>query len=301
MKPWIVRTAAALAALALLAGGAVLAGTYLADRKANRSVHAEVQPVAYLSDAAALERGRYLYNSRGCVACHAADGHGKTFLDEPNGLLVKGPNISPGPGNVVAGYQPEDWVRAIRHGIKPGGKPLLIMPSEDYNRLTNDDLAALVSHLRHMPPVAGEAAVVRLPAIVKVLYAAGMVQDAYERIDHTLPPAQPVPEEVSVAHGAYVANMCMGCHGANFSGGKIPGAPPDWPVAANLTSGPQTEMARYTVAEQFRQMLASGRRPDGSNVSAVMPFEALKAMSATDADALYLYLKSLPPRTTGER
>ena len=43
------------------------------------------------------------------------------------------------------------------------------------------------------------------------------------------------------------------------------------------------------------------RSPDSSSVSAVMPFNVLKAMSDTDADALYLYLKSLSPRNTSER
>ena len=36
-------------------------------------------------------------------------------------MRIAGPNISPGPGTVVAGYRPEDWVRAIRHGVEPDG------------------------------------------------------------------------------------------------------------------------------------------------------------------------------------
>jgi hypothetical protein len=34
------------------------------------------------------------------------------------------------------------WVRTIRHGAAPGGWPLMIMPTEDYNRFTDDDLAS---------------------------------------------------------------------------------------------------------------------------------------------------------------
>lgn len=64
-------------------------------------------------------------------------------------------------------------------------------------------------------------------------------------------------------------------------------------------------MARTSAAENPRRAtgLASGRRTNGSSVSAVMPFNALKATSDTDtdADALYLYLKSLSPRNTSER
>lgn len=54
-------------------------------------------------------------------------------------------------------------------------------------------------------------------------------------------------------------------------------------------------MAKYPDAQAFAAMLRSGRRPDGSAVSAVMPFQALKELNDTDAQALYLYLTGLPP------
>lgn len=301
MNKWIVRSLGGVVGLALLAGAAVVAGPMLADRKMNRKLDAPAQDVGFRMDDKSVERGRYLYASRGCVDCHGANAAGKTFIDDANGMLVRGPNLTAGANGVVSQYKSIDWVRIIRHGIKPDGRPALIMPSEDYNRFTDDDLAALVAYLRQVPPVAGEPGAVRLPAVVKLMYALGVVQDAYEKIDHRLAPAQPVPEGVNLAHGAYVANMCIGCHGAKLSGGKIPGAPPDWPAASNLTPGEGSVMPRYASTEQFRQMLASGRRPDGSAVSPVMPFGSLQAMSPTDADALYLFLKSLPPQTAGER
>ena len=48
-------------------------------------------------------------------------------------------------------------------------------------------------------------------------------------------------------------------------------------------------------------MFRSGRRPDGSTVSPVMPFGGLKEMSETDVRALYLHLKGVPPRPSGQR
>jgi mono/diheme cytochrome c family protein len=129
---------------------------------------------------------------------------------------------------------------------------------------------------------------------VRALYAVGMIRDASEKIDHSLPPAQPVPEGVTAAHGAYVANGCIGCHGARLAGGKIPGAPPDWPPAAKLTPGAGSALDRYPTAEQFMAMLKTGKRPDGSSVSPVMPFVSLKELSDVDARALYLHLRSLP-------
>lgn len=278
-----------------------LAGHVLAERKRNRVIPLEVAPVAYGAGADVLKQGKYLFESRGCVDCHGSNGAGKVFINDPNGLYVKAPNISPAAGSVTANYNERDWVRTLRHGISPQGRPLLVMPSDDYNRFTDADLAALVAYARSLPPVAGETAEIRFPLIVRALYAAGVVQDAAEKIDHTLAPATPVPVGATREHGAYVANMCIGCHGATLSGGKIPGAPPDWPAAANLTGGQGSVMPAYASPQQFAAMMRTGKRPDGSAVSKVMPFESLKVLSDVDLEAMHIYLKGLPPKAAGNR
>jgi mono/diheme cytochrome c family protein len=95
--------------------------------------------------------------------------------------------------------------------------------------------------------------------------------------------------------------MCIGCHGENLAGGKIPGAPPEWPPASNLTPGEGSTLARYDSGEKLRALFRSGKRPDGSAVSTVMPFASLKVFNDTDVDALYAYLKTLAPRAAGSR
>lgn len=287
MKRWMRRTAVALLTLALLAAVAVFVGTRLADRKAQRQVVLPPYPLVLGQGAAAIERGRYLYASRGCADCHGDDAGGRVVIDDvKTGFFVRGPDISPGAGKGVASYTAADWERSIRHGVRPDGRPVLVMPSEDYNRLTDDDVSALVAYLQQLAPAAGEP---------------GLVQDAAEKIDHGRPPSPPVAEGVSLAHGGYVASMCIGCHGGQLSGGKIPGAPPDWPAAANLTPGDGSAMTRYADGPQFAAMMRTGRRPDGSAVSPVMPFSSLARMNDTDLAALYLYLKSVPPRPLGGR
>lgn len=301
MKTWLVRTGYGLLVLlaVLIAAAALLVAN--GHRKAERRVEVRLETVAVRGDAAAVERGGYLFRSRGCTDCHGKDGAGRTFVDDGKNLRLHAPNITPAPGSAVASYRTDDWDRSIRHGIAPGGRPLLIMPSEDYNRLTNDDFAALVAYLRQMPAAEGGPAEIRLPTLVRALYGAGVVRDAAEKIDHALPPSTPVPEAVTVAHGAYVANACIGCHGPGLSGGRIPGAPPEWPAAANLTPGEGSAMARYADAKAFVTMMRTGRRPDGSAVSTVMPFGALREMSDVDLEATFEHLKSLAPRAAGSR
>lgn len=272
----------------------------LADRKMARVVKVDVKAVALPTDTAALAQGKYLFDSRGCAECHGAEGKGKLLINDPNGLRVTTPAINPS-GAAVAKYSVEDWVRVIRHGVKPDGRPVIIMPSEDYNRLSDPDTGALIAYAKSLQPAGGERADIRMPFIVKALYAVGFVPDAAGSIDHSLPPAAPVPVGVTVEHGKYVSNTCIGCHGPGLSGGKIPGGPPDWPPASNLTPGEGSVITRYDSVEKFRALLRTGKRPDGSAVSTVMPFATLRVLNDTDADALYAYLKTVPPRAAGGR
>lgn len=301
MNKWVKRGGLAVLGLAALVASTLVIGTQLGERKMNRQVPLQVAAVTLPTDAASIERGGYLFRSRGCTECHGVDGAGKDVVNDGKGMHVRAPNITPGLGNVVAKYSVTDWVRTLRHGVKPDGRPAIVMPSEDYARLTDADVGALIAYLRQMPPASGTGAVLELPPLVKTLYAAGVMHDAAEIIDHTLPPSTPVPEAATAEHGAYVINSCIGCHGAKLSGGKIPGAPPEWPAAANLTPGEGSAMAHYPSPEAFAAMLKSGKRPDGSAVSKVMPFLALKEMNDTDVRAIYLHLKSLPPLPAGNR
>lgn len=301
MKKWIQRAAVVALGLVGAAVTAVVVAAQVGDQKALRRVEVALTPVPLRSDAASVERGSYLYRSRGCADCHGVDGSGRDVIDDGKGLLVHAPNITPAPGSPTVAYAADDWQRTIRHGVAPGGRPLMIMPSEDYNRLTDDDLAAVVAYVRQMPPAQGGGAVLHLPLPLRALYGVGMIRDAAEKIDHTLPPSQPVPEAVTPEHGAYVANACIGCHGKHLSGGRIPGAPPAWPAAANLTPGEGSALKTYPDDQAFLAMLRTGKRPDGSAVSTVMPFAALAAMNETDVRALYLHLKGLPPRPAGSR
>jgi cytochrome c553 len=280
----------ALVALALVA---VAAAHLLAQRKLNRSIDVNVAPVAFVTDDASVARGKYLFQSRGCAECHGDNGAGKVVIDDPGGLHVRSPNITTGPNSAVAKYTEVDWVRTIRHGVKPDKRPILIMPCEDYNRFTDADVAAIVAYTRSLPPVAGEPRRVELPLIVKALYAADVVPDAPQRINHTLPPAQAVAEGPTPEHGAYVANMCKGCHGDALHGGKIAGSPPDWPPAADLTA--RATYVTYDSVDKFKAMFRSGKRPTGEAIK-VMPFPTLGALNDTDVEALYLYLKTLPGR-----
>lgn len=290
---WIRRAVYLVAGLGVLLAALVFYAQNEAVERAQRKMQISVRPVAFAQDDSAHARGRYLYESRGCADCHGLDGAGRTLVEDGKGTHLAGPNITRGnPG--IAAYTEVDWVRTLRHGLARDGRVLRVMPSEDYNQLTDVDLAALVSWVRQFEPRQGnEQPILKFPLPAVIAYGLGAVPDAADRIDHARPAPLPVPEAVSVEHGRYVAAMCIGCHGAGYQGGRIPGGPPDWPAASRLAPGEGSVLPRYADAEVFVSMMKSGKRPDGSRIG-VMPFEALGRMSDTDLRALHLFLKNLP-------
>ena len=296
MKRWIKWVGMAVATLAVIVAIAIVVGLQLGERKKQRVVDAKPAPVAYVNDAASLERGRYLFSTRGCVDCHGANGAGRDFVNEGS-TRISGPNITP--GGVVKAYKEVDWVRIIRHGVKPDGTPAQVMPSEDYNRLTDADLASLVAHVRSLAPAQGGAAIVQMPLPARVMYGLGAIPDAAMRIDHRLPPQAALPASDAVALGKYAANMCIGCHGEGLSGGKIVTGPPDWPAAANLTPGEGSVMPRYKDVGVFMAMMKNGKRPDGTAI-AIMPFESLAKIDEAEMRALHAHLQTLAARPFGK-
>lgn len=258
-------TVAALAAVAATVAGAA----WLGERRLTRDVDVRVVPVPYARDPAAAKLGKHLFESRGCSYCHGADGRGIVVV-QAEGVDVRSPNITRGPGGVVADYNEGDWVRTIRHGVSPKGHALLFMPSQAYNRMSDPDLAALVAYVRSLAPVAGESATLTLPLRFKVEYGIGLVRDASDKIDHRRPPPAPVAPAPTAQYGAYVAALCAWCHPGAIAG-----------------------IERYDTLDKFVAMMRTGRRPDGSAIDPAMPLLAVRNLDDTELAALYA---SLAPR-----
>jgi len=301
MKKPLKIVVASLAGLVVVVAAAAAVVSPLAERKLHRIVPMPPLQVTFAPADGQLERGEYLFKTRGCMECHGVDGAGHVVIDDKDsGFFARAPNITAGGESPARNYTDADWVRTLRHGVKPSGEPFLIMPSGDYVHMTDADVGAIVAYVRSLPPANAGGSEFRIPFPLKAAYLLGAIKDAAEEIDHTAP-APEVPADDLIARGKYVATSCTGCHGPHFSGGKIPGTPPSWPDAANLTSAPDSAMARYTSADQFKSMLRTGKRPDGSAVSDVMPFKSLAYMNDSELDALFAFLKTVEARPFGQR
>ncbi len=287
-----------LIALVILALGSAYGLTEMRFRK----TYATPQySVAILSDAETLARGQHIATTRGCVDCHGPNLDGQQFLDVPILARLYATNLTSGPGGVGADYSDADWERAIRQGVRPDGKPLLFMPSHEYYPLSDSDLSALVSYIKSIPPAEGARTEPRVGPLGRFLVASRQIPAFVpaELIDHSASRPTAPPPGVTVAYGEYLATGCTGCHGPQFSGGRIPGAPPEFIPVANITPH-ATGIADYEEDDFFR-LMREGDRPDGSTVDEQMPWRALGQMTDDELSAMWLYLRSLPPLEYGNR
>lgn len=292
---WTARVLAAVVVLALTGAGAVYG---LSERRLRSRFTPPRHALAVPRDAAAIARGRYLATTRGCMDCHGADLAGHVILDDPAIGRIAGANLTPGGRGPALGDR--EWELAVRHGVRPDGSALLVMPSQEFTGMSDEDLAAIVAYARSVPAVAATPAAPRVGPLIRALYVGGQVQLlGAEQIDHAT--AHPAHVEVAptVAYGRYVAEGCKGCHGPGYSGGKIPGTPPDWPQAANIT--PAGNPGKWSEAE-FVHALTTGERPDGSRISGtLMPLKVIAQMDTVELRAIYRYLRTVPARPFGNR
>lgn len=282
--------------LVVVAGVTVYA---LSNRRLTRIYQVTPADIILPTDSTALARGKHVAAIRGCYDCHGADLGGAKIIDDPAMGKIYGPNLTRGAGGVTMSYRDHDWLRAIQHGVGASGHALFLMPSGEFAHLSDDDLGALVAYLKSVPAVNRPTVPVSVGPLARALVLAGKLPLAAEIIDHRKVAAIAVKPGISPEYGRYLAVGCVGCHGENYSGGKISAGPPDWPPAANLTPHPSSRVSQWSEAD-FVKTLHTGHRPDGTEISSVMP-RSFGQMSDDELKAIWRFLKTLPPAPTGTR
>jgi mono/diheme cytochrome c family protein len=243
-------------------------------------------------DAVLAERGEHLARSRGCAECHGVDFGGRVLIDDALFGKVVATNLTSGSGGVAKTHSDAQLAQAIREGLRADGRSEFVMPSETYRNLGDEDIAAIIAFLRKTSPVDNALGETRLGIGARITVSLmGAPLLVAEQIDHAAPRA-PVPAvDATAEYGGYIAQVCTGCHGANFAGGPVPGAPGEQ-MASNLT--PAGRIAGWTY-EQFAQALRRGRLPDGKVLDPrLMPWTAYGEFNDTEVAAIQAYLKTLP-------
>ena len=300
MKKWTKRAGYALGAFGvvlLIAAVTIYAATEMRFRKEYR---VNVGRLAVDPGEVSVKHGKHIATIRGCIDCHGEDLGGKPFLEDGAVAMLYASNLTTGEGGVGGRYADRDWVRAIRHGLGPDGKPLLFMPSFEYQTLSDQDTADLIAYLKSVPPVDRRMAANSVGPVGRVLFLLGKLPLVpAEVIDHKAVRVASVAAAATPEYGAYLATSCTGCHGPGFSGGPIPGTPPHFPPAANITLH-ETGIGTWTEAD-FIRALRTGKRPDGSVIDEAMPWRLSAKMTDVELAALWAYVQTLPAKAYGGR
>ena len=217
----------------------------------------------------AIARGRHIAIVWKCTECHRENLSGTLLTDDPILGTIPASNLTSGKGGIGKSYSDTDWIRAIRHGVKPNSRVEVFM--YDYSTMSDQDLGDLIAYLKQIPPVDSDYPAMRFGPIVPIAPAVGLLTPAAELIDHGAPrPTDPVPG-ATIEYGRYLSAICFECHSSNLAG-KLE----NWKL------------------EDFIRAVRTGVLPDGKHLSPAMPLKTYGEMNDTELTALWLYLQSLP-------
>jgi len=279
------RRAAAILAL----GAALLAGPTRADETDLR------------------QRGELLFHIGGCTNCHTAKNGqllaGGDAIVSPYGDFYA-PNITPDPETGIGGWTLEQFVRAMREGRDPQGRPLYpSFPYTSYTRMTDEDLAALKVYLDSLPAVSQSSRPHELWFPFNVRWGLNLWQWLFFTPERFVP--DPARDE-AWNRGAYLVlapGHCGECHtprtfygvlewdrpfvGAQLGKERIP----------DITPNPAHGLGEWSTSD-LGIFLKLGMMPDGDFVGSEMAKVVNNGTSKLpDADiaAIVTYLEGLPP------
>jgi mono/diheme cytochrome c family protein len=268
---------------------------------------AKPAPTDGLSDAekSMIERGHYLATAADCAACHTAAA-GRPFaggypIASPLGTIYSS-NITPSTSGGIGDYTEQDFVRAVREGIRRDGSHLYpAMPYTSYAGLSDADMTALYAYFRHgvaadnhAPPKTS----LPFPFSLRVSMA---VWNAVFLHDQRFTPVAAHTAEVN--RGAYlVQNLahCAECHtprnalmGLDTAHDLSGGAVGSW-YAPNITNDPINGIGRWTDA-QLLSYLKTGRAAGVAQAAGPMAeavTNSLQYLSDSDLQSIVAYLRT---------
>jgi len=215
----------------------------------------------------------------GCVSCHGEGLAGRRMFEEPGVASVWAPNLT----EVAARATDQQLAAAIRQGIGHDGRALFVMPSPQYARLSDGEVASLIAFIRRHPRVAGTSDRTSIGPIGRLGVAIGTFRPSTARVEEY---RTRLPIDAGPQHAAgrrLAANDCSECHGPQLEGEEM----------FELTT-PDLSIAGAYDYEQFRTLLRTGKTPGNKKLGLMKEVAEKDFVHLTDAEirSLHDYLRA---------
>lgn len=239
----------------------------------------EVQPSRLERPSAAqLADGSRQLRVLGCVGCHGEALRGELFIDMPGIVTLHAPNLT----LLAAKSSDEQLDQAIRQGIAKDGRPLLVMPSEGYQFLSDSQVAAVIAAIRALPPGGREQPGAEIGPRGRLGVALGKLRPAPALVaEYRAMPLAWFGNEFERGRHLVQVN-CAECHGPKLTGQELkPG-----------TVSPDLKIAGAYDLDQFRTLLRQGVGPGKKNIGMMgdVAREDFKYLTDAEIADIHAYL-----------
>ena len=248
-----------------------------------------------------IARGNYLARAADCMPCHTAARDkayaGGLRMNTPFGVMYS-PNITPDRETGIGAWTFEEFKQAVHSGIRADGKFLYpTMPFDAFTKISEDDLKALWSYFRSLPPIKQQNRENELTFPFSIRYGMLVWRALFFRAQWFEPDPT---KSAQWNQGAYLVEAlghCGDCHtprnfmGATVASERFKGAQIDQWYAPNITPEALARTNRWDKS----QLIAFLKKGAANNSTALGPMQevvhdSLSFLTPDDLDAMASYL-----------
>ena len=248
-----------------------------------------------------VARGSYLARAADCMPCHTS-ARDKTYagglrMNTPFGVMYS-PNITPDRETGIGAWTFDEFKKALHSGIRADGGFLYpTMPFDAFTKISEDDLKALWSYIRSLPPIKQQNRENELTFPFSIRYGMLVWRMLFFRAQWF----EPDPAKSAQWNwGAYLVEAlahCGDCHtprnfmGATIASERFKGAKIDQWYAPDITPEALAKTNRWDKS----QLIAFLKKGAANNSTVLGPMQevvhdSLSFLTPDDLDAMATYL-----------
>jgi mono/diheme cytochrome c family protein len=262
-----------------------------------------------LAQASLVQRGAYLARAADCLVCHTAPG-GKDYAGGlgfrlPFGIgTLYSTNVTPDKESGIGNYSDEEFLAALRRGIRRDGTRLYpAMPYASYTYMTDADALAIKAYLFSLPPVHAQPPANTLAFPFDQRWGMIFWSALFNPDTRFEPNADQSPEWNRGAYLAEALAHCGECHTprnpafALDARRKFAGAVTAGWRAYNISADKSTGVGGWS-DEEIVSYLSTGHAAGRGTASGPMGEavdESLSHLVLEDIHAIAAYLRTVPP------